>query len=117
MKAVVVLAMHGVPPKDFPKREMGELFGLHGRIGQATGAEREALQSRHDEPEDQMRAWPRTPQNDPFHAGSFELAAQLEQALGCEVVVGFNEFCGPSLDEALDTAVALGAEQVAVIRR
>ena len=115
MRLVVVLAMHGVPPKDFPKPELSELFALHGSVKQATGAQREALQRRHDEIEDRMRAWPRTPQNDPFHAGSLALAEQVSQALGAEVLVGFNEFCGPSIDEALEAAVAQGADRIAVI--
>jgi sirohydrochlorin cobaltochelatase len=115
MKLVVVLAMHGVPPKDFPRPELSELFALHGQVKQATGAQREALQRRHDAIEDRMRAWPRTPQNDPFHAGSLALAEHMSRALGAEVVVGFNEFCGPSIDEALDAAVARGADRIAVI--
>ena len=115
MKLVVVLAMHGVPPKDYPKAEMSELFALHGQVHSVRGPEREALQRRHDELEDRMRAWPRTPQNDPFHAGSLALADRLSEILSSEVITGFNEFCGPSLDEAFDTAVAHGATQIAVI--
>jgi sirohydrochlorin cobaltochelatase len=43
------------------------------------------------------------------------LAAQLAQARGLEVLVGFNEFCAPSLDEAFAQAVAQGAQRVVVI--
>src|SRR5437764_9826220 len=84
MKVVVILAMHGVPPKDYPKAEMSELFALHGQVHSVRGPEREALQRRHDALEDRMRAWPRTPQNDPFHAGSLALAARLSEILGAE---------------------------------
>ncbi|MGD0329514.1 MAG: CbiX/SirB N-terminal domain-containing protein [Nitrososphaeria archaeon] len=62
-----------------------------------------------------MRAWPRTAQNDPFYVGSQELAAHLSEATGCEVILGFNEFCAPSLDDALSRAVARGAEKVIVV--
>ncbi len=74
MKTAIVLAMHGAPPNDFPKNEIGELFGLHARLEHASGRERAALKRRHEELEAKMRAWPRTIQNDPFFAGSLELA-------------------------------------------
>jgi len=115
MKVVIVLAMHGVPPNDFPQHEMAELFGLHARLEHAPEAERAALERRHAELDAKMRAWPRTPQNDPFYAGSHDLASHLSQATGCEVIVGFNEFCAPCLDDAPDQAVARAAEKVIVI--
>jgi sirohydrochlorin cobaltochelatase len=115
MRTIIVLAMHGAPPNDFPERETGELFGLHARLEHAHGPERAALERRHAELDAKMRAWPRTAHNDPFHAGSYELAEQLARVTGYEVIVGFNEFCAPSLDEAFDQAGARGAQQVVVI--
>ena len=115
MKAIIVLVMHGVPPNNFPKREMAELFSLHARMEGAVGVERVMLERRRLELDTKMRAWPRTAQNDPFYAGSQELAAHLSEATGCEVIVGFNEFCAPSLDEALSQAIAREAEKVIVI--
>ncbi len=115
MKTVIVLAMHGAPPNDFPQREVAELFGLHMRLEHAAGEERAALERRHAELDDKVRAWPRTAQNDPFYAASHELAASLHRVTGYQVVVGFNEFCAPSLDEAFDEAVAQGAEKIVVV--
>ena len=115
MKAVIVLVMHGVPPNDFPEREMAELLGLNARVGGVAGEEREALERRRQKLDAKMRAWPRTAQNDPFYAGSQELAAHLSEATGCEVIVGFNEFCAPSVDGALSHAIARGAEKVIVV--
>lgn len=106
MEPILVLAMHGSPPNDFPRQELGEFFGLHGRLGHAEGPGRQAVEHRHDELHAKMRAWPRTAQNDPFWAASLELAEALAEAIGHEVIVGFGEFCGPSLDEALDRAAA-----------
>ncbi len=114
MKTVIVLAMHGAPPRDFPKDDTRELFGLHARLAQAQGPEREALQKRCDEIDGRMRAWPRTPENDPFHAGSMAVAEALRGESGDEVIVGFNEFCGPSLEEALDEAAGR-AERIIVV--
>ncbi len=115
MELIIVLAMHGAPPLDFPRKEMAELFGLQGRLEQVRGPGREALERRHAELEAKMQAWPRTAQNDPFWAASFEMARHLAQASGCEVYVGFNEFCAPSLDEALDQAAARRPARVVVV--
>lgn len=115
MSSIVILAMHGAPPNDFPAREMAEFFALHGRLEHAAGPEREPLERRHEELHARMRAWPRTPQNDRFWAASFEMADQLSRATGQEVLVGFNEFCAPTLEEALDQAVARDADKVVVL--
>ncbi len=115
MKTVVVLAMHGAPPNDFPRQEMGEFFGLRTRLDHSAGPERAALERRHAELEAKMRAWPRTAQNDPYFAGAHQLGAQLREASAHEVVVAFGEFCGPSLDEALDQAAATGADRVVMV--
>ncbi len=114
-KMVVVLAMHGAPPRDFPSSELMEFMSLEGRLGHAHQAAEESDQLRYLELDKKMRAWPRTPANDPFFAGSKELADQLRQATGLEVFLGFNEFCAPSLDEALHQASATDAEKVIVI--
>ena len=114
MKTVLVLAMHGAPPNDFSRNELAELMSLHNRLEHATSAEQAALQSRYAELESRVRTWPRTAKNDPFYAGSVALAEQLEAASGFPTTVGFNEFCAPSLDDALDQA-ASSAERVLVI--
>jgi sirohydrochlorin cobaltochelatase len=104
--------MHGVPPNDFPRSETGELFRLHSQISHAQGPEREAMIERHDWLEAKMRNWPRTAENDPFYVGSHELAERLAAQTGCDVIVGFNEFCGPSVEEAIGQAVERGAQRV-----
>jgi sirohydrochlorin cobaltochelatase len=115
MNIAVVLAMHGVPPKDFPKRETMELFSLHHRLGHTSGEERAILQKRHDELEEKMLRWPRTPENDPFYYASLEIAQKIGHILGKRVVVGFNEFCSPTVEEAIDEAVSHSVEKVIII--
>jgi sirohydrochlorin cobaltochelatase len=121
MKRVIVLVMHGVPPSDFPREETREFFRLQGELGDEHGPTSEAPRPRSEdrrryrELEGKMRAWPRNAENDPYHAGSQRLAEELRRVAGLEIVVAFNEFCGPSVDEALDQAVALGAEEVVAI--
>ena len=114
-KVIIVLAMHGVPPRDFPPQELMEFFGLHARLEHAAGPEAAALERRHAELDAKVRAWPRTAENDPFYAGSQALATHVSQATGQDVIVGFNEFCAPGLDEALDQAAARGASRVVVV--
>lgn len=115
MPSIIVLAMHGAPPNDFPPRELGEHFGLHTQLEQMRGPQRVTLEARHAELDAKIRAWPRTAENDPFYAGSLALAQQLRQATGHEVIMGFNEFCAPSLDEALDQAAVQLPNKVIVI--
>ena len=114
-KTVIVLAMHGAPPNDFPRDQIMELFGLHSRLEYIDGPERAALEERYNELDARVRAWPRNPTNDPFYTGSLELANHLEQASAHEVFLGFNEFCAPSLDEALDQAIEANAKKVFVV--
>ncbi len=114
MKKVIVLAMHGAPPKQVSQREVVELVGLHQALEHAPAFVRAALERRHRHLDAKIRAWPRTVHNDPFWAGSQELAEQLRSASGLDVIVGFNEFCAPTLDAALDQA-AKQAEQVIVV--
>src|SRR3989304_8570727 len=96
----IVLAMPGVPPRDFPPAEMAEFFRLHAKIGHR-GLGDEASRARYAELEQRLRGWPRTPANDPFHDASLALGAALERGTAMKVVVAFNEFCDPDVDEGL----------------
>ena len=115
MTTGIVLAMHGSPPNDFPHHETAELFGLHARLRQAEGAERDALAHRHDELDTRMRQWQRTPENDAFWAASLELAEHLRDASGLTVTVGFNEFCAPTIEQAVAELVEGGVDRVVVM--
>ena len=59
-----------------------------------------------------MCAWSRTERNDAFYAAFHSLAEKLSLATGWDVIVGLNEFCGPRLGDALDQAVARGADKI-----
>jgi sirohydrochlorin cobaltochelatase len=114
-KAVIVLAMHGAPPLDFPEGEKLEFMRLHAQLGHERGPAASDQRLRFEQLEAKMRAWPRTGQTDPFYAGSQELARHLRQESGLEVIVGFNEFCAPNLDEAFERAAARQAGRVIVL--
>jgi sirohydrochlorin cobaltochelatase len=115
MSVVVVLAMHGAPPRDFPRNELAEFFALHAHNETSQGQMHDKGSKRYLELESRIREWPRTEQNDPFHVGAIDMARSLEKESGCRVIVGFNEFCSPTIDKALDRAAALNPEKVIVV--
>ena len=114
MKTMIVLAMHGAPPKDISPRQVIELVGLHEGLEHAPALVRRLLEPRYRKLDARMRTYPRTRQNDPFWAGSLELAEHLRVATGLDVIIGFNEFCAPTLDEALDQAAAQAGKVIVV---
>lgn len=115
MKTIIVLAMHGTLPRDLPRELAREFFALRGRLEQASATERAAVQQHYAELDGRLRHWPRTADNDPYHAASQAMAAQLSRATGRDVIAGFNEFCAPSVDDAMDQAAARGAQRVVVV--
>ena len=115
MKTVIVLVMHGAPPRDFSRPRLGEFFALHARLGQVAEAEKQSLLARFEPLEREIRSWPRTPENDPFYTFSQELACELAAVTGNEVIVGYNEFCAPDVPLALERAVELGAGRIMVV--
>jgi len=115
MKPVIVLAMHGSIPKDFPQEEKLEFLKLHSQIDNLPEEKRKTIQARHDELDEKMRNWPRSVQNDKFHFSSNQIAVSLEKASGSTVMVGYNEFCAPNLTQALEDAVEKAETQVLVI--
>ncbi|NTW89103.1 MAG: hypothetical protein HGB26_08350 [Desulfobulbaceae bacterium] len=48
-------------------------------------------------------------------AASLEIAANLEKETLLPVFVGFNEFCSPSIRQAIENVIEQGAEKVLVI--
>lgn len=113
-KVVIVLAMHGEPPNDFPKDEFARFFALHARLHYAGAEIDEDLHHQYAALDAKMREWPRTAENDPFYDASQQMAKQLRETTGLEVVVGFNEFCGPTLPQAIDEAVARKGTNIVV---
>jgi len=110
VKTVIVLAVHGMPPADFPRQELAEFFRLHA-AGE-TDRLSSSSQERYSLLEDRMRNWPRNEGNDPFYSASQELAVHLSRASGYDAVVGYNEFCAPSMDEALRRAADMSASRI-----
>jgi len=123
MTTITILAMHGAPPLDFPPTELAEFFNLHTRFERTSqdpkypgqDSHTRKLIDRYLELDSKMCYWPRTRGNDPFYAASMDMARSLSNELGHEVIVGFNEFCAPTLDEAFEKAASLDPVKVIVI--
>jgi sirohydrochlorin cobaltochelatase len=112
MKTVVVLAAHGAPATDCPRSKIGMLMALESMQGLTRRfgflrARREALD--HD-----VRTWKRTADNDLYKNGVEALAGRISAQTGYEVIAAYNEFCAPTIGDAIDEAVARGAAQVIV---
>ncbi len=111
---IIVLVVHGMPPKDYPAAEKTEYMRLHSQHRKPESMTPEQLK-RHEEMDAKIRAWPRTEANDPFQAASYRIAVELKKSSGTEVLVAFNEFCAPSVPEVLDKAAGLGMGEVVVV--
>lgn len=115
MKKAIVLVMHGMSPKDFPPAEKKEFMRLRGLADPSRPNFDAAAKKQLEELEIKIRRWPRTAQNDPFFTASVKLAGELKKMAGCDVLVGFNEFCDPTVEEAIEKAVRSGASEITVI--
>jgi len=72
------------------------------------------LRERYDQLDATIRTWPRTPENDPFHAGSIDIPRKLRRVTQQEVIIGFNEFCSPCLEWAFEHAVESDPEIIVI---
>jgi sirohydrochlorin cobaltochelatase len=108
----VVLVGHGSVPRDYPRERLMQQRGLEARR-RASGAppfpEEVAL-------EEELRHWPRTPANDPYQAGLTSIAAHLRPLLEpARLVLAYNEFCAPTLAEAVRALAADGMTDILVV--
>jgi sirohydrochlorin cobaltochelatase len=62
-----------------------------------------------------IRHWPRTPSTDPYQSGLQAVAARLQSRLnGVLFGIAFNEFCSPTLEEAVEDLIEQGATHITV---
>lgn len=107
----VILVGHGGIPKDCPPELVTKLKRLEGQRRAAhVSPSPEEL-----ELDKKIRHWPRTDATDPYQAGLESVARQLRTRLkDVWFAVAYNEFCTPTLEEAVNDLVARGAEQIIV---
>lgn len=109
MKSCVILVGHGGVPRDCPPALVSEFKRLEAASKRAPTPEFLAVDRR-------LRDWPRTPETDPYKAGLEAIADALRRRLPQErVLQAYNEFCAPSLTDALKSAASAGAQRIRVI--
>jgi sirohydrochlorin cobaltochelatase len=142
-RLAVILIGHGAPALDCPPQLVGELMSLEWRAdggghhhdgSERTPATRPAASpgglaqdvapqdgpagrhARAEELDRRIRDWPRHAGNDPYKRGLEQMAAALKPLLPTDLfAIGYNEFCRPSIPEAIATMVERGATRVLVV--
>jgi sirohydrochlorin cobaltochelatase len=108
----VVLVGHGAVPSDCPRDLVTRLKALEGRR-RATGG---PMSDEEAELDARIRSWPRTADTDPYGAGLEAVAARLRPLLGsARLVVAYNEFAAPTLEQAVEALAADGATAIAIV--
>ncbi len=110
MPTAIVFAAHGSPPLDFPKKELSEFFSLHDKQNRTTEET-----TRFKALESKMLNHFRNEQNDPYFFATYDIAKNLERKTEMKVFVGFNEFCKPTISEAIDKAVESGNNVILIV--
>ena len=108
----VILVGHGAIPKDFPRELLTQLKTLESQrrgTGKAPTPQEVELETR-------LRQWPRTPETDPYRTGLEALAGELQKRLdGIRVAIAYNEFCAPTVQEAVTDMVFIGVTSITVV--
>jgi hypothetical protein len=112
---MIILAMHGVPPNDFPSEDIINFFRLHSQFESSSESLSKEQLMKYHFLEKKMKDWPRNRTNDPYFYGSLEVAKHLEKVTQRPVIIGFNEFCSPTIIEAFTKAVKEGANEIIVV--
>ena len=110
-KRGVVLVGHGGIPKDCPQELVTKLKRLEGqrRAAKLPPSPEELELDR------TIRRWPRTDATDPYCSGLESVAAQLRPLLDDILfTVAYNEFCAPTLEEAVEELIRQGATKIIV---
>ena len=107
----VVLVGHGGIPKDCPQDLVTKLKRLEAqRRAAKMPPSKEEI-----ELDTKIRQWPRTAETDPYRSGLEAVAAALRPQLnGVLFAVAYNEFCAPTLEEAVEELIAKGATSIVV---
>jgi sirohydrochlorin cobaltochelatase len=107
----IVLVGHGGIPKDYPSEFVTKLKRLEAErraAGTPKSIEEHELDSR-------IRSWPRTATTDPYRFGLEAVAAALRPQLnGALLALAYNEFCAPTLEEAVEKLINQGATHITV---
>lgn len=108
----VVLVGHGGIPKGFPSDLVSKLKRLEAQR-RAAG---KPMSEEEYELDQKIRLWPRTPETDPYQAGLERLGTHLNPLTnGGHFSIAYNEFCTPTMEEAIEKQIADGAKDITVV--
>ena len=111
-KMGVVLIGHGAPAVDCPKEYVGELMRLEWRKNSGDPT----VKAKMEELDAAIRNWPRDAENDPYKIGLERVAEAVRPLLPTDLFeIGYNEFCRPSIPEAIEKLVLQGAGHILAI--
>jgi len=111
-KKGVILVGHGAAASDCPREWVTKLKTREAQR-RLTGGEPSPEEVDLDR---RIRNWPRTPQNDPYKMGLESLAEHLRRVLnGTSLVVAYNDFCAPSLKDAVEATLMAGVHNITVV--
>ncbi len=112
LKKGIILVGHGGIPKGYPADQVSKLKRLEAQrraANQPMSAEELELDTR-------IRTWPRTPETDPYQAGLEALGTQMKPMVnGALFSLAYNEFCGPTLEQAVEDLIQQGAQSITVV--
>lgn len=112
MSRGIVLVGHGGLPRDCPSELVLKLKRLEGKR-RAAGTE---PSSEEQELDTRIRRWPRTAESDPYRCGLEAVAGALLPHLdGALFAVAYNEFCAPTLEEAVEDLIKQNATHIIVV--
>ena len=111
-KRGVVLVCHGGIPKDCPQ----DLVTRLKRLEAQRRAAKKPPSPEELELDQKIRRWQRTAATDPYQSGLEAVAEALRPYLnGALFAVAYNEFCAPTLEEAVEDLVGKGATHITVV--
>tara|TARA_R110002073_G_scaffold208011_5_gene368428 strand:- start:13086 stop:13616 length:531 start_codon:yes stop_codon:yes gene_type:complete len=103
----VVLVGHGRMATDTPTELITEF--RRARLAPAMSLNLEDLETR-------IRNWPRTETTDPYKSGLERIADALANEMpGTRVATAFNEFCAPSIYDAVARLVDEGVQSISLV--
>jgi len=111
-KKGIVLVGHGGIPKDYP----GDLVSKLKRLEAQRWAAGQPMSAEELELDTKIRTWPRTPETDPYQAGLEALGSQMKPMVnGALFSLAYNEFCGPTLEQAVEDLIKQGAQSITIV--
>ena len=107
----IILVGHGGIPTDCPQELITRLKRLEGQ----RRAAKMPPTPEEIELDTKIRRWPRTAETEPYQAGLEAVAARLRTYLnGALFAIAYNEFCAPTLEEAVAELIKQRATEIIV---